>query len=166
MLRIIGLVLASLSLLAYLGVMIVREIRWDIHVEDRLKRAADANTVEIAEREVDAVVRELERRRITHGYTSIVYNTPDEDVGFWFRNLRASREELRRVRPDATQLERSNVLMKLRETLLDGTSVTQPSGIAMFPHNAGFMWWGLGSLFAIVVFGIALISGHDDRYRY
>ena len=68
-------------------------------------------------------------------------------------------KELRSVDSSATQLERTNVLMKLRETLLDegqGVSVTAPSGITVFPFNAAFALWGLASLVLACVFAVWL----------
>lgn len=117
-----------------------------------LKRAADANTVELARSELETAVAYIEREGMIAGYTSVLYRTPDEDVGFWHRNLAASLEELRAVRSDASQLESSNVLMRLRETLLDhgehGESITIPDGISVFQHNRAFCAFGWLSFFA------------------
>lgn len=88
-------------------------------------------------------------------YTSVIYRTPDEDIGYWYDNLSASLKELREMPADASQLERSNVLMKLRETLVgsEGVSLTMPSGISVYPSNAAFFWWGWAS---VIVVGIAI----------
>src|SRR5512146_3192624 len=109
-------------------------IVFDQQCEGFLKRASDANTVEMARAELEQAIAYAERHDLTSGYTSVLYRTPDEDVGFWYRNLVASRAELARVSESTTQLERTNVLMKLRETLLDsgakGVAVTVPAGIS------------------------------------
>lgn len=131
-----------------------KSVQFDRHCEGRLKRAADANTIPIARKELDDAIRYLEETRRTEGYTSIIYQTPDEDVGFWYGNLKASSDELRRAeaRKDMPQLESSNLLMKLRETLLDhgkeGTTVTVPMGISIYPANRPWvvMWCATGSL--------------------
>ena len=50
-----------------------------------------------------------------------------------------SYEELDKLPETATSLEKTNVLMKLRETLTDesedGTEVTVPNGISIYPNN-------------------------------
>jgi hypothetical protein len=87
----------------------------------------------------------------------VLWRTPSEDIGFWYYNLYTSRQELENLRPDATQLEKSNVLMKLRETLLDqtggSTHVTVPAGISIYPHNVLFSWWGWSSTILMFIFG-------------
>lgn len=116
------------------------------------------------------VIAYAEAHGMTTGYTSIVYNTPDEDLGFWYRNLVASRDELARVRPETTPLERSNLLIKLRETLLDhgknGDSVTDPDGIELWPYNLAYAVWGwlsLLSLFGGVVCAFWIL---EEPYRF
>ena len=82
----------------------------------------------------------------------------------------ASLEELRMVPEGATQLEKSNILMKLRETLIDQgqiVHVTVPRGISVFPHNTAYFLWALGSLFAGVVMSVMFdlaSAGRGRRY--
>jgi len=135
-----------LPLIIWSGLRIYNGVIFDIHCEGHLKRAADANTVDMASKELDDAIKYLEDNKMTEGYTSVLWRTPDQDVGFWYQNLKSSREELSKVTPTTTQLEKVNVLMKLRETLLDhgekGDSVTSPSGISVFPNNAAYFWTG------------------------
>src|SRR3989344_7544833 len=131
--------LVLLPLLVLSGARVVKMVLFNRDCGDHIKRASDANTVEMAKEEMRTVIRYLEENKKTNGYTSILYNTPDEDVGFWYKNLKSSLEELEKVKPETTQLERSNVLLKLRETLLDhgasGDTVPVPNGISVFPNN-------------------------------
>lgn len=156
-------VLLCVPLLMWGGVRTYKSITFNIEVTGHLKRAADANTVELAAKEMAAVVGYLEANSLTTGYTSVLYRTPDEDIAFWYTNLKDSLTELRAVRPDATQLEKSNVLMKLRETLLDqgekSAHVTRPDGISVYPNNVAYAFWGwVGLLLACAgcVYGIYL----------
>lgn len=125
-----------------------------------MKRAADANTVGLAEKEMTVVVENMEARGMTNGYTSVLYKTPDEDVKFWYDNMNSSLTELKAVKPDAGQTETSNVLMKLKETLLDdtetGTTITVPDGISRFPNNKAY---ALASVITIIllIIGVVLI---------
>jgi len=141
------------------GMRIYKGIVLKIECTGHIKRAADANTINLAIQEMKTVVSFLEREKITSGYTSVIYITPSEDVGFWYQNLKASLEELEKVKPEATQLEKSNILIKLRETLLDhgqSVSITAPSGINVFPNNAGYAIFGV-LCFILLIVGVVLI---------
>ena len=159
-----GIVATILTVLFLLwaGVRIVNHIQFDRNIGGYLKRAADANTVELAEKNLSVAVEYLERNGLTSGYPSILWRTPDEDVDFWFTNLKSSLDELHSVKPEAAQLEKTNVLMKLRETLLDqgnkgSTSVTAPSGMSVFPNNTAYALWGEVSFILSPAFiGVAL----------
>lgn len=146
----------ALPFLFWFGARIVKGVLFDIRCTGHLKRAADANTVKLAEREMNTAVTYLRERGIIEGYTSILYRTPDEDVGFWYSNLSQSLVELQKIDENATQLEKSNVLMKLRETLLDsgsegGVIITCPDGISVFPHNVAYCLWGIFSAIIAIV---------------
>ncbi|MEK7566555.1 MAG: hypothetical protein AAB527_00245 [Patescibacteria group bacterium] len=139
-------VIFTLVFFTWGGARIVNNIQFDRNADGYLKRAADANTIELAKKNLAVAVKYLEENSLTSGYTSILWRTPDEDVGFWYDNLKASLKELEGVSSDATQLEKTNILMKLRETLLDqgqkGVHVTAPSGITVFPNNTFYVMWG------------------------
>jgi len=136
--------------------------------EGYLKRAADANTVEQAKKELTIAITYMEKHNLIEGYTSILYQTPDEDVAFWYNNIKSSREELSKVTGQTTPLEKTNILMKLRETLLDGGSegdnVTIPSGISIYPYNLLYMIWFIVSVICIVI--ICYIKWDDIRYFF
>lgn len=156
-----------MAFLAWGGTRVVSLIRFDQNCEGYLKRAADANTVKLAEENLSIAVDYASVHDLNEGYTSLLWRTPDEDVGFWFDNLSSSLEELRSVSPNASQLERSNLLIKLRETLLDhssnkGDSVTTPSGIEVFPNNKGFALWGLLSFVFAALFLTIGYAQEDD----
>ena len=115
-----------------------------------LKRAADANSPELAIEELGVALGYMEGEGWTTGFTSIIYTTPDEDVGFWYKNIKQSQESLRKLPKEASDLEKSNALMKLRETLLDdGKYVTSPTGISRYPRN------GLWAV--IIIVGVLLL---------
>lgn len=154
------LLVSGLLILTYFGIARgIEAIRFNRNVEGYLKRAADANTVELAEKNLTIALNNLVNT--PRGYTSIIYTTPDEDVGFWLDNLRASQKELKQLPANTTALEKSNTLIKLRETLLDGGEhgvyVTVPPGISIFPANTLFAIWGtIGTV--LFLLGIALFA--------
>jgi hypothetical protein len=157
-------VLSIVSLLLCIGVMIYRGIIFNQQCEGYLKRAADANSIELAEVERRKAIHYCEEKGLTSGYTSIFYRTPDEDLGFWFTNLQTSLKELEDLPTNSTSLEKSNMLLKLRETLTDqtgdGTSVTVPKGISRFPYNVGFTIWGWVSVLVLVISGVLIEKRH------
>jgi len=153
----VGVLVAALAFLAWAGVSAYKSVRFDQDIGGHLKRAADANTVELATKEMELALTNIEQRNLTSGYTSIFYRTPDEDIEYWYSNLSASLAELKSINPNSAQLEKSNLLMKLRETLLDSgnksTSVTCPGGISVYPLNAVYFWWGWLSFMVTFVCG-------------
>lgn len=114
-----------------MALVLIKNIQFDQDCGGYLSLAANANTVEIAGEQLDIALKYMEENKLTSGYTSILYKTPDEDVGYWYRNIKSARGELSTIAPNASQLEKTNVLMKLRETLAAGT----PVGIALYPNN-------------------------------
>lgn len=147
-------ILLAISLLALASLSITTCVvnnTYENAVGGHLKRAADAQTVEMAREELSTAVHGLEARETTAGYTSIFYRTPDEDIGFWYRNLNTSLRELNTLPAEATLLERSNILMRLRSTLLHhgehGERVNAPDGIEWYPYNGLFATlWSLALL--------------------
>jgi hypothetical protein len=158
----LGLIFCLAFLVLFTG-RVVKGIMYDQQCGGYLKRAADANTIEMARTELGRAIQYLEENNMTSGYTSIIYTTPNEDVGFWYKNLVASRAELDKVlqNKNTSQLEASNLLIKLRETLIDhdkeGQRVTRPNGIAVFPNNVG---WAVGlSITAVLgLIGVGIIN--------
>lgn len=129
-----------------------------------LEQAADANTVELALDRLNKAVSYVEENNWTHGYTSILWKTEDENIGFWYSNLKASQQELTEAL-GSSQLEQTNVLMKLRETLTEptdsGVAITCPSGLWKYPNNAMYavIAWIVNILgFVALVFLLAILG--------
>lgn len=97
---------------------------------DHFHRAAVANTIEMADKELVEGLRYLDQHDLTAGNTAVFYQTPADDIGFWYQNLKSAEETLRRVSKDATQLERTNVLLKLKESI-----VSPPGDISVYPDQ-------------------------------
>ncbi len=153
--KVIGVLLISVFV-GWCSFRMLASVQFDRNCGGRLKRAADANTVELAKHELEVVVKYLEDHQMTEGYTSIFYTTPDEDVEFWYTNIKSSLAELMKVGPASSQLERTNVLIKLRETLLDSdASVTVPTGISVYPNNKTVCFLGFLA-FLLAVIGLVL----------
>ena len=152
-------------LLSWSGIRIIASIQFDRNCEGYLKRAADANAIPRAIEETGKALAYIEGHDFTSGFTSILYNTPDEDIGFWYQNLKDAHTEMTELDLEkSTPLEKSNMLMKLRETLLDsgdhGDSVTSPDGISIFPYNK---LAGYGALIALIGIVVCFFWGAATR---
>lgn len=145
--------LIGLTLIIGPTVCIVKSIKFMQQCSGYLKQAADANTAELALSRINIAIEYVEDHELTSGYTSAIWRTEDENIGFWYENLKACQEELTRCL-DGTQLEKSNVLMKVRESLTDdgekGTKLTIPKGISRYPYNLLFGIWNLISILALL----------------
>ena len=126
-----------------------------------LKRAADANTIETAKAELQVAIEYLEKNNLTKGYTSVMWQTPDEDIAFWYNNIKASQNELMKVDSTTSSLEKSNLLMKLRETLLDngkeGDSLTVPDGLEFYPENLIYAILNIAAF--LIIIGLLMTLG-------
>jgi hypothetical protein len=158
-----GLLVLSLVLLfSWSGVRIYEAYQFDKYVGGHLKRAANSNTVELATIELERAINYIEQKNLTHGSTYILFDTPDKDISFWYNNLTSSLDELKKVKSDTSQLEKTNLLMKLRESVTDqnsdgGTEVVIPPGISIYPHNLLFAICGWLSLIVLLIWsGIAI----------
>jgi len=141
----IGGCVLCVPLLAMVVTRFVMEIGFDQDVGGRLKRAADANSIEMAKTELTAALEGMNRRGCTTGRSHVLWYTPDCDVTFWHNNVKSALDELRAFPTDADPLTVSNQLMKLRETLLDddseGVEVTLPPNIVVYPSQVA---WCMG----------------------
>lgn len=164
---IVAIVLGVVGALAWGGIHGVSRIQFGRHCLGYLKNAADSNTVETAVTRLSLAVDYIEKNRLTSGFTSIVWTAPNEDVEFWATNITSALTELKGVPASATPLEKSNVLMKLRETILDdsdgGQVVTCPAGLSVFPYNTSLCWLACLSVL-LGVGGIISSPGEEKRH--
>lgn len=143
-------------------VCIVKSVAFNQQCGGYLKQAADANTPELALERLNFAVEYIEAHGLTSGYTSVLWKTEDENVGYWYQNIKACQQELQQCL-DGTQLEKSNVLMKVRESLTDdgkeGVTLTVPHGISRYPYNALL---GILRLISYILLTYAVIRICDD----
>lgn len=151
-----GVILLIVSLIVP-AIVIVKSVKFSQECTGYLKQAADANTVELALERVDLALNYIESHNLTSGYTSVLWRTEDENIEYWYRNIKACREELEN-NIEASSLEKSNVLMKVRETLTDegekGTELTVPKGLSRYPYNLLF---GILNIISCILFFIAMV---------
>ena len=168
-------VILTISIMIFIGTIAyyaVSSITFNKNCGGYLELAANANSIDLAKSNLDKAIQYLEKNQLTTGYTSIVYNTPDENVTYWYANLKACQRELDvfSVRPGST-LEETNFLMKLRESLTTpasegGQHIITPQGISIFPCNTQLLLMLLMGLFGICVSTIYCIFIHNKEYGY
>lgn len=138
-------------------ISLVKSVKFDQQCGGYLKQAADANTVELALDRVNIALNYIEANKLTDGYTSVLWKTEDDNVGYWYANIKACQAELTDAIDAESQLEKSNVLMKVRESLTDngekGTKLTFPDGISRYPNNLLF---GILNWLSVVLLVIGL----------
>lgn len=163
-------IVGFLLCIPFVALLVITSL-WSIdyrkNIGGHLQRAANANTISIAHSELKTALSYMEKYDMTGGYTSVVYNTPDEDVGYWYNNLKTAEQELAKLEgKEISPLEQSNVLMKLRETLIEhkqkGESITEPPGISRFPHNGMVGFAGFISFLFLIV-GCGLIHAQFNE---
>ena len=153
-------VICTIAPLFVYGTAIVKSIKMEADCISYFQMAADANSVELAEKHLTSGIEYLEENNLTEGFTKIFVYKPTNDLGLWYENLKSAQAQLQELndREELTELEESDVLMKLRETLLNSEgSVTHPFLISFYPNYLTWFWimclswlsW-LGS----VVFGV------------
>ena len=121
---------------------IIQGIKFDAQCGDYLKLSADANNLEIAEKHLSKAIDYLERENLTSGYNKVFFYYPKNDIGLWYENLKSTQLQLQETikKSNYTELEESNMLMKLRETIIDGQHLTLPMGIPITEHF-NVIWW-------------------------
>lgn len=163
---------AGLLWIAFFGVLVAPMYETKQGCTGYLRRAANASSVESAAESLDTAIAYLQREGKTNGWSYLFFRTPDCDVGYWYRNLVSARDELRNIPATASQLEKSNQLMKLREVLMEdgksGAVVTAPPYLYWFPYEVGM--WGLAAGILIlaliatiwlrVLLGYGLVRAH------
>lgn len=162
-------IIATIVFGTWVTVRIVKFVQFNTNCTQYLKRAADANNVETAKEELSKAISYAEENNLTEGVVSIILHQPKNDIGYWYKNMTESYAELENLPEDVTSLEKTNVLMKLRETLTDekksGVSVTIPSGISIYPSNVLYFWWGMLSGILCVVLWIIWFGRWSKCYN-
>lgn len=161
-------VIFTLLFTAWGSIRIVKSVSFSTNCTQYLKRAADANSVEMAKEELEKAIFYAESKNLTHGRVSIFLNQPVNDIGYWYENMKVSYEELENLPDDSSPLEKTNVLMKLRETLTDSSDgslvVTMPMGISIYPYNVSYFWWGIISSIGAILFWILLLIAYVEDW--
>lgn len=142
---------------------VTKSIQFKRGCSGHLKRAAAANTIQLAEIELAQAVGYVETNQLSSGDTSVLYSLPENELDFWYENLKASLAELQATCADADRLSVSNQLIKLRETIMDRgekrSRVTVPPNAFVFPHQVVYRGLGLAAVTGMLIGGAGWIGG-------
>ena len=163
-------IISTLLFGSWATVRIVKSVQFNFDCQAYLKRAANANTIELAKTELGKAIEYVESNNLTKGVVSVFLKNPANDIGFWYQNMKLAYEELDALPENTSSLEKTNVLMKLRESLTDNdstgaTSVITPSGITIYPNNMMYFVWSMFSIIAATVFWILFIISLDLKFE-
>lgn len=152
-------------------ISIIKSIKMSANCLDYLEMSADANSVELAEKHLTTALNYLETHQLTSGNTKIIVYTPKNDIGLWYENLKSAQKQLQEMleQESLTELEESNALMKLRETLLDSSGcVTYPERISLVPNYKFLFWCNLLIILLWIPCGICWYRAYCmiDSMRY
>ena len=144
-----GIILILIGLICP-AILLVKSIQFNQDCKGYLKQCSNASSVELALERLELAIRYVERNDMTSGYTSILWKTEGDNVGYWYDNLMTCRKELKKA-VNSSQLEQTNTLLKIRESLTEngekGEYIILPDGIVKYPHKllyAILMWVSLG----------------------
>ena len=143
---------------------IVKHVEFRQNCSGYIKQAANAGSVEMCLERLDKAIDYAYKKGWTEGYTSVIYKTEDENVGFWFENLKLCHYTLVDAL-DEQSLTQSNALMRVRECLTDnganGTHLTIPTGLLYYPNNIA--WGGYRLVLVLLLIGGVVVALCDDE---
>lgn len=141
------------------GVGIYKVITFEANCINYFELAADANNVILAEKYLTKGIEYLENNNLTSGYTKIFIYKPTNDIGIWYENLKAAQSQLQELtnKEDLTELEESNCLMRLRETLLQEDGIITHPELVSFHPNSTFWFWKMCLIW--MLWFAALVAG-------
>ena len=165
--KVLTIVFAMIFLL-WVVTRIILAVSFERDIGEYLRRAAAASTVQLAKENLDIALKNIESNGLTSGYTSVLSQTLGEDVGFWYKNLKASRSELDEVKT-MSFLEKKIALAEVRRTLfghgVDESVVVFPKGISIHLNNRLFALWGISSGILTLIFWLFWVTHVPSRRK-
>ena len=152
-------VIFTLSSITWLGVRIYKDYRFSVDCKAYIKRAAVASDIDVAKEELGKAIDYIEKNNLTEGIVSIFLKNPKNDIGYWYNTLNNTYKQLMEFPRDATQLEKSNFMMRVNESI---GGLSTPEGIEIYPHNVLYLWWSIISIIGAVIFIIVSVVEIED----
>lgn len=157
--RFIIFILTFIVAIVVYGRAIINSSTFDVNCIDYFKLAANANSVELAEKYLSSGIEYLEKEGLTQGNTNFIFKYPTNDINIWYENLKSAQTQLQELKEqeDLTELEETNSLMKLRETLMDEDgAINHPRMISFYPYHIPMeiLMWSIGIILFIILVSI------------
>ena len=136
-------ILISLSIVLFvscLGYGTYKAIVFDTQCKEYLSLAANANSIELAKTNLDKAIQYIEQNQLTSVNTAFFIKGPSTDLTSWYANLKACQKEVWIMSvKKGTVLEETNLLMKLRESLMSEGLIIIPENITLYPNQLQYM---------------------------
>ena len=163
--------ISVLSFVIWAGVRIDKDYDLDAEGAGHFFRAYKANTVSSALDEWNKGIAFLERENLTEGNTGAFWQTPSDDLEFFYQNVLEMRDFLKTL-PDTLSLEsfdqkvisnEGNPVRDLSFTVFDrkallermeATVKNSPGGMSIYPHNYSYAIWCWISILLFIITGI------------
>ena len=162
------LVLAIAFVVCFFGICgwgCVEIVQFDTNCGDYVRRAAYAKDITAAKDSLGQAISYLESNGMTEGSTGVFIETPENDIGYWYESLKSAYKTLNEISDDASLLEKSNVLMQVKESLLTPQgNLIAPKEIALFPYNALELWSFIVSGMLALIFAVSAILIYKKHY--
>jgi len=146
-----------LSTLSWGGYRLVAKFQAQSAYLGYLKNASQTDSIPLIKIELKKAMVEIERRGLTSGYTSIIWTTPNDNIGLWYKNLMLLLNQLYYFPDNSSAKEKSKMLMKIKEILIDESKDEKdnlyfPEKVYLFPHNKIVALWGAVSIMMTIIF--------------
>ena len=156
-------------LLLYLSIVIFfsslsygvyKDIQFDIQCKGYLELAANANSIELAKSNLDKAIQYIEKNQLTSGNSALFIKSPSNNITLWYANLKACQKEIWEMSvKGGNTLEQTNLLMKLRESLLNNEVVIVPKFLSMYPYQkVTILMLYISAIFSILIWYILKIE--------
>lgn len=146
--KIFGLTLATLLTFVILNIIYAKNKKeFDNGCFNHLTLASHSGTIETSIKEIDISISYLESHGLVKGSTDIWFVNPKNDIGWFYQNLKSTKNELAKLELNGSVLEKSNALLKLKEVTEE-----YPEEIWLYPNQGRFIFLDLVSFIASMIF--------------
>ena len=88
-------ILTIIIAIAVYGGAIINSSIFDANCIDYFELAANANSVELAEKYLSNGIKYLEKERLTQGNTNFIFKYPTNDINIWYENLKSRKRNFK-----------------------------------------------------------------------
>lgn len=146
--------------MTWAATVIVLSIQFDQKCSGHILNACNATTVELASSELRTALDYLEEKELITGYTSILYKTEKDNIGFFYNNVKNCYEYVetlkeQNIEPFNQALQLQSIKDKLVAELghKNGKAefIRKPQGISRYPHNLAYCIWVSSSILLLII---------------